>query len=151
MNARPASLAHKLDVLLVDDDPDYCELATAALRDCGQKYLLCVHDGQQALDYLRGEGNWQGRDTASQPRLVLLDLKMVGLQGLEVLRRIRAEPLTRDVPTVIHAGGDLQPVLRECYAAGANSVVRKTGDMDDLSRKLQGIFSFWLDANEPNG
>jgi len=140
----------KTDVLVVDDDPDYCELATAALKACGQQSVLCLHEGEQALDWLHGIGKFGERDTAHQPRLVLLDLKLAAMDGLEVLRRMRAEKATRNVPVVVVSGTDDQSVLRSCYEAGANSVVRKTADGRELERKMRGIFEFWLNVNEQN-
>ena len=136
------------DVLVVDDDSDYCELAVAALHACGQRNTLCLHDGTDALDYLHGRNRFGKRDVRFQPRLVLLDLKLVKVHGLEVIKRLRAEPCSRNVPVVVLSGTDDQQTLRECYDAGANSVVRKTVDYSELTRKMSGIFEFWLNVNE---
>ena len=143
-------MTQKIDVLVVDDDPDYCELAVAALKACGQRHVLCLHDGTDAIDYLRGANRFSGRDVRAQPRLVLLDLKLVRMHGLEVLRAMRADAAARDVPVVVMSATDDQKSLRECYEAGANSVVRKTVDYTELIRKLKGIFEFWLNINEQN-
>jgi CheY-like chemotaxis protein len=143
-------MSNKTDVLVVDDDPDYCELASAALKACGQQTVLCLHDGTDALDWLHGKGSHAGRSTAQQPRLVLLDLKLIRLDGLEVLRRMRSVQSTRNVPVVVVSGTDDQAVLRSCYEAGANSVVRKTADPAEFERKMRGIFEFWLNVNEQN-
>jgi len=145
------NMSTNIDVLVVDDDPDYCELTVAALNACGQRATLCLHDGTDALDYLHGINGFSGRDTADQPRLVLLDLKLVKVHGLEVLRRMRGEPCSRNVPVVVLSGTDDQQALRECYDAGANSVVRKTVDYSELTRKIRGIFEFWLNVNQENG
>ena len=139
-----------IDVLVVDDDPAYCELAVAALNACGQHNTLCVHDGTDALDFLHGRNEHSGRDVQHQPRLVLLDLKLVKVHGLEVIRAIRAQACTRNLPVVVLSGTDDQQVLRECYDAGANSVVSKTIDYGELTRKIRGIFEFWLNVNEEN-
>ena len=141
---------NRIDVLVVDDDPDYCELAEEALRSCGRHNVLCVHDGTDALDYMHAHGKFDGRDPRHQPRLVLLDLKMERMQGLEVVQRMRADQHTAHVPVIVLSGTDDQQALRACYDAGANSVVRKTADFNELRRKLGGIFAFWLDANEQN-
>lgn len=138
------------DVLVVDDDPDYCELALAALQACGQRSTLCVHDGEDALAYLHGAGRFSGRDLRSQPRLVLLDLNLVRVHGLEVIKRMRSDAASCDVPVVVLSGSDDQAALRACYEAGANSVVRKTVDYTELTRKIRGIFEFWLNVNEQN-
>lgn len=143
-------MTDNIDVLVIDDDPDYCELAVAALNACGQHKTLCLHDGKDALDYLHGTNNFDGRDVTQQPRLVLLDLKLVGINGLEVLKGIRAEPSSRNVAVVVLSGTDDQRALRECYDAGANSVVRKTVDYGELTRKIRGIFEFWLNVSEEN-
>ena len=143
-------MTQSIDVLVVDDDHDYCELAVAALKACGQRDILCLHDGTEAIDYLHGTNRFSGRDVRHQPRLVLLDLKLVRVHGLEVLRKMRAVPATHDVPVVVLSGTDDQQALRECYEAGANSVVRKTVDYAELTRKIHGIFEFWLNINEQN-
>ncbi|WP_298926537.1 response regulator [uncultured Ramlibacter sp.] len=143
-------MSNKTDVLVVDDDPDYCELASEALKACGQQTVLCLYDGTEALDWLHAKGPYAGRDTTAQPRLVLLDLKLVALDGLEVLRQMRAAQPTRNVPVVVVSGTDDQAVLRSCYEAGANSIVRKTADPAEFERKMRGIFEFWLNVNEQN-
>jgi CheY-like chemotaxis protein len=140
----------KIDVLVIDDDRDYCEMAVSALHTCGQRNVMCVHDGSDGLDYLHGANTYRGRDLKDQPRLVLLDLKMVRVHGLEVLKSMRAQPHSASVPVVVLSATDDQSALRECYGAGANSVVRKTSDADEFVRKMRGIFEFWLNVNEQN-
>lgn len=136
------------DVLVVDDDLDYCALAERALHACGQRDIVCVQQGQQALAFLKGEERFAGRDLSRLPRLALLDLKLPDMEGLELLRAIRAEPPWASLPVVVMSHSHDQALLRQCYQAGANSVVRKTTDYVELERKMRGIFEFWLNVNE---
>jgi two-component system response regulator len=95
-------LANERTILLVEDNPDDEELTIRALRKNGiVNELVVARDGVQALDYLFGAGNWAGRDTTRMPAVVLLDLKLPRIDGLEVLERMRAEPRTRFVPVVV--------------------------------------------------
>jgi CheY-like chemotaxis protein len=138
-------------ILIVDDNPDHRELAVAALRECCEPARIATAaDGAQALDYLLGRGQHEGREVRKQPRLVILDMKMAGMSGLEVLKAIRANPLTQSIPVVMLSASTEKDDLDGCYAAGANSVVRKSLDFQELRRKMKGMFDFWVTVNEAN-
>lgn len=136
-------------ILVIDDNPDHLELTVMALGECCDpgKVRTCA-DGAQALDYLFGRGAHAGRDTSQQPRLVILDMKLVRMNGLDVLRAIRQDPLTATIPVVMHSSSTERGDIAACYANGANSYVRKATDYDELRRKMRQVHDFWVTVNE---
>src|SRR3984957_18684242 len=116
-------------ILLVEDNADDEELTVRALKKNNVKNELVVaRDGVQALDYLFGTGAHAGRDTSVLPGLVLLDLKLPKIDGLEVLRRLRADERTRRMPVVVLTSSKEEPDLVKSYNLGANSYIRKPVD-----------------------
>lgn len=137
-------------ILVVDDNPDHLELTVMALAEgCGQKHIGTASDGAEALDYLFGRGAHSGRDTSRQPRLVVLDLKLVRLHGLEVLRTLRADPRTAALPILVHSSSTEKGDIAACYAAGANAYVGKATDYEELRRRMRHACEFWVTVNEP--
>ncbi|HZY20556.1 MAG TPA: response regulator [Ramlibacter sp.] len=137
-------------ILVVDDNPDHLELIVMALEDCcATARIVTASEGAQALDFLFGRGEHAGRDTTRQPRLVILDLKLVRLSGLEVLRAIRADPRTTTLPVVIHSSSVEDRDVAECYAGGASGYVRKATDFDDLRAKMRRLHDFWVLGSGP--
>lgn len=150
MNAQAPGGVEPL-VLVVDDNPDHRELIVAALGERADRArVLAAESGEAALDYLFARGPHAQRDARHQPRLVLLDMKMGALDGLAVLKAIRANPLTAALPVVMLSSGADRNELDRCYLAGANSVVRKSIDFDELRRKMAKIYEFWITVNEAN-
>lgn len=144
-----ATAAADVAILLVEDNPDHRELTLLALRECCDvSRLTAVEDGTQALDFLFGRGAFAGRDTRRLPRLVLLDMMLPRVHGLEVLKAMRAHTLTRGVPVVVLSGSTEKAELDSCYGAGANSVVRKSADFDEMRRKMRQVYEFWVTVNE---
>jgi two-component system response regulator len=138
-------------ILVVEDNPDHRELTVLALRECCEPARIgTAADGQEALDFLFGQGAHAGRDTRKQPRLVILDMKLTRLHGLDVLKAMRANPLTQSVPVVMLSSSTEKPELDSCYEAGANSVVRKSLDFEELRRKMRQVYDFWVTVNEAN-
>ncbi len=109
--------------------------------------VVAVRDGFQALDYLFGTGAYGGRDTRHQPELVLLDLKMPGMDGLEVLRHIRADTRTRLLPVVVLTSSTEQVDLVQSYALGANSYVPKPVDFTQFIEAARQLGAYWLSLN----
>ena len=137
-------------ILLVEDNPDEVELARHAFRKSGGlAQLIAVGSGVEALDYLFGQGAHAGRDRTDQPAVVLLDLKLPKLGGLEVLQRMRADPRTKCVPVVVLTSSRETQDLWSSYAAGANSYVRKPVDFDQFAAAVLLIAQYWLTLNEP--
>jgi two-component system response regulator len=136
-------------VLVIDDNPDHLELTTMALGEyCDPAEIATASDGVDALDYLFGRGAHSGRDTSQQPRLLILDMKLVRMHGLDVLKAVRANPLTATIPVVMHSSSTEKRDIAACYANGANSYVRKATDYDELRQKMRQIHDFWLTVNE---
>lgn len=132
-------------VLLVEDNPDDEELAIEALREHGVVNDIHVaRDGQEALDYLLGDGRMD-----PLPGLVLLDLKLPRVDGLEVLRRVRADPRTRLLPVAILTSSTEESDLLEGYSQGANCYVRKPVDFEQFADAVRTLGLFWLMINEP--
>src|ERR1700712_5454991 len=104
-------------VLVVDDNPDHLELTVMALGECcDPQRIVTAEDGVHALDYLLGRGSQSGRDTRQQPRLVILDMKLIRLNGVEVLRAIRADPRTAAIPVIMHSSSIEKADVAACYA-----------------------------------
>lgn len=136
-------------VLVIDDNPDHLELTLMAMGECcDPREVVTATDGVEALDYLFGRGAHAGRDTSRQPRLVILDMKLVRMHGLEVLQAIRADPRTATIPVVMHSSSTEKRDIAACYAHGANSYVRKATDYDELRRRMRQVLDFWLTVNE---
>lgn len=137
-------------ILLVEDDPDDEALAVRALRRGGIHHaIVVVRDGVEALDYLFATGTHAGRDPAALPRVVMLDLKLPRFDGLEVLRRIRADPRTRFLPVVILTSSDEERDRLNGYRYGANSYVRKPVDYDQFAESIRQLGLYWLLLNQP--
>jgi two-component system response regulator len=137
-------------ILLVEDNPDDELLTLRALRK--NKILnavTVVRDGAEALDYLFGAGEYAGRDTREMPQVVLLDLKLPKLDGLEVLRRLRAEELTRRLPVVVLTSSDEEQDILDSYDLGANSYVRKPVEFHQFIDALRQLGLYWLVLNQP--
>lgn len=134
-------------ILLVEDDSNDEELGRLALEANSIKCELVVaHDGPQALDYLWMRGSHASRDVAL-PKVVLLDLKLPKLSGIEVLRQIRNHPRTCHLPVVVFTSSKEESDLIECYRHGANAYVQKPIDFAEFSAALQQIGIFWVIAN----
>ena len=136
-------------ILVVDDNPDHLELTVMALQECCDPALIATaSDGVEALDWLLGRGSHASRETTHQPRLVILDMKLVRMHGLDVLRAIRADARTATLPVVMHSSSTQQGDIAACYAAGANSYIGKATDFDELRRKMRQAYEFWVTVNE---
>lgn len=141
---------NKKTILLVEDNPDDVKLTLHAFRRLNlANEIIVARDGVEALDYILGTGAHAGRDTHQQPALILLDLKLPRVSGLEFLRRLRGNPATRSLPVVIlttsHEEGDRAAV----YALGANSYVRKPVDYGEFIEAVSHLGLYWLLLNEP--
>jgi CheY-like chemotaxis protein len=138
-------------ILVVEDDPDHRELITLALHErCDRSRIALAASGPDALDYLFGRGAHAQRDTRRLPRLIILDLKMAPMGGLDVLKAIRGDSRTESIPVVVLSGSADKAELDRCYEAGANSVVRKTPHLDELRQKIGRVYDFWITVNEAN-
>jgi len=139
-----------IDVLLVEDNPDDAEFTLRALRKANVALRIAlVEDGVQALEFVFGTGGFAQRAGATLPRVVLLDLKLPKVDGLEVLRRIKGDPRTRALPTVMLTSSRERRDIQACYMAGANSYIVKPVEYAELIAKLGDLVRYWLQLNEP--
>ena len=137
------------EILLVEDTLDDELLTIRALAKNGIKNPVVVaRDGVEALDYLFGTGAYAGRDASITPTVVLLDLKLPRIDGLEVLRRVRADPRTRTTPVVILTSSREQQDIVTGYSIGANSYVRKPVDFTEFVKAIGHLGLYWLILNE---
>ena len=137
-------------ILLVEDNPSDIELTKRALKKAHiMNELVVAEDGQEALDYLFCAGPHAGRDTSDMPTLTLLDLKLPGIGGMEVLRRIRENERTRRLPVVILTSSNEEQDIARGYDLGVNSYIRKPVDFLQFAEAIQQLGLYWLVLNEP--
>ncbi|MBI4483970.1 MAG: response regulator [Acidobacteria bacterium] len=137
-------------ILLVEDNPKDEALTLRALKKNNvRNEVVVVHDGAEALDYVFATGAYVGRNPTDLPAVVLLDLKLPKIDGLEVLRRIRADERTKLLPVVILTSSNEQRDLLEGYSSGANSYVRKPVEFTGFSDAVCQLGLYWLILNEP--
>ena len=136
-------------ILLVEDNPDDEELTRLAFAESRvANELVVVRDGQEALDYLFANGKYAGRDVCVRPQLILLDLNLPKVDGLEVLRRIRADELTRLLPVVVMTTSREEQDLLDSYSSGANSYIQKPVDFNQFIEVVRQLGLYWLVLNE---
>ncbi len=137
-------------ILLIEDNPDDEMLTLRALRK--QKLanqIDVVRDGAEALDYLKAEGAYQDRDVSHIPQIIMLDLQLPKIDGLQVLEQIRHMPHTRTIPVVVLTSSDEEQDIVQSYSLGANSYVRKPVDFEDFIEAVGQIGLYWLLVNNP--
>jgi CheY-like chemotaxis protein len=147
-------LPDELDLLLVEDDPLEAELLLRPLRELAEPGRIgLARDGEEALDYLLGRGAYRHRLGGVLPRLVLLELKLPRLDGVEVLRTLRASPRTTTVPVVVLTSSAESREVAQCYQAGANSCVRKPIEFREFAETVRTLGRYWLRLNRaaPSG
>jgi CheY-like chemotaxis protein len=138
-----------LEILLVEDNPHDAELAILALKQRNlANRLVHVEDGRAALDFLFGVGTHKGRDVGLQPKVVLLDLKLPKVDGIEVLRQIRADERTKLVPVVILSSSRESRDVAMAYQLGANSYIVKPVDFENYCDAVTNMGMYWLLLNE---
>lgn len=141
--------SEKTRILLVEDNPDDEELTIEALKDSRVlNEIVVARDGAEALDYLFCTGKYAERDKATQPTLILLDLKLPKLDGLEVLKRIRSADATRLISVVILTSSKEESDLVKGYSLGANSYIRKPVDFVQFTEVVKQLSLYWLVLNE---
>lgn len=140
----------EVEILLVEDNPSDLEIALRALKDqniCNK--VQVARDGEEALDFIFCRGDHADRNIDDLPRVILLDLKLPLIDGLEVLRQIRADARTRCVPVVVLTSSTEERDVVESYALGVNSYIAKPVDFDQFSAAMHTIGMYWLLLNRP--
>lgn len=142
-------IASNKSILLVEDNPDDEALAIRALKrhHIGNE-IVVAHDGVEALDYLFGTGIYKGRNINIKPTVILLDLKLPRIDGLEVLRRLREDERTKLLPVVVLTTSNEEQDLLNSYSLGCNSYIRKPVDFMQFSDAIRQLGMYWLLMNE---
>lgn len=138
-----------VDILLVEDNKHDAELALMALEESNlANHVIRLKDGEEALNFVFAEGTYSERDINQQPKVILLDLKMPKIGGLEVLRGIRADERTRTIPVVILTSSKEEKDIAQCYELGANSYIVKPVGFDLLTQMVHDIGNYWVHLNQ---
>ena len=137
-------------ILLVEDNQDDEELTLIAFKKANiLNEIIITRDGQEALDFLYAQGDYAGRDPGDLPQVILLDLKLPKLSGLEVLERVRSDPRTRLVPVVVMTSSSEEEDILSSYRLGANSYVRKPVEFQRFADSVRQLGLYWLLINQP--
>ena len=140
----------EVEILLVEDNMDDAELAILALRKRNiANNLVHIENGAEALDFLFGKGKYAGRNIFDKPRVILLDLKMPKVDGIEVLKQIKANEETKTIPVVILTSSKENPDIEQAYLLGANSYMVKPVEFDNFTQAVGEIGMYWLLYNHP--
>lgn len=138
-------------ILLIEDNIDDERLTLRALRKNNiMNEVVVACDGQEAVDYLFGTGNYTGRDLSVMPAVIILDLKLPRLSGLDVLKRIREDQNTKRIPVVVLTSSEDEGQIEQSYALGANSFIKKPTDPSDFSEMVLQVAMYWLLLNRTN-
>ena len=135
-------------ILLVEDNPDDEALTLRAVRKNMPHGIVVARDGAEALEFLFGTGRYSGRDLTDGPLLMLLDLKLPKVNGLEVLRRTREDARTRSIPVIVFTSSTEEQDILDSYRLGANSYIRKPVDYGQFCQDMKQVMNYWLCVNQ---
>lgn len=139
-----------VEILLVEDNPTDAELATMALKERNlANKLVWVKDGAEALDFLFATGAYASRSVENRPKVVLLDLRLPKVDGLEVLRRIKSDPRTKNIPVAVVTSSKEDRDVIASYNLGVNSFISKPVDFDEFTKVVSELGFYWLLINRP--
>jgi two-component system, response regulator len=139
-----------VEILLVEDNPNDVELALHALKKHNlTNHIEIARDGAEALDFLFATGSYADRKVENGPKVVLLDLKLPKIDGLEVLRRVKADPRTRSIPIVVLTSSREERDIVESYELGVNSYITKPVNFDQFTEAVRHLGYYWLLLNQP--
>jgi two-component system response regulator len=138
-----------VDILLVEDSQSDAEMTIRALTKHNiANNLTHLKDGAQALDFLFATGIYKGRNTNNKPKVILLDLKMPKVNGIEVLAKIKADSKTRDIPVVVLTSSKEHPDVKKCYELGVNSYIVKPVEFSSFMKSISDLGMYWLGLNQ---
>lgn len=139
----------KVEILLVEDNPHDAEMTIRALKRVNlANKLIHVKDGAEALDFIFSRGAFTNRNTAEKPKVILLDIKMPKVDGIEVLRQIKADPYTKTIPVVIMTSSKEEQDVFTSYDLGVNSYVVKPVDFEGFAKAVSELGFYWLITNQ---
>ena len=140
----------QVEVLLVEDNPHDAEMTIRSLKKVNlANNLVHVRDGEEALDFIFAQGNFAGRDVINAPKVILLDIKMPKVDGIEVLRQLKSNEVTRCIPVVIMTSSKEEQDIISSYELGVNSYVVKPVDFHEFVNAIKELGVFWAVINEP--
>jgi len=143
-------MSKKLIILIAEDDPNDLELLRHVVTDHGVEVdFQSAHDGEQVVNYLRGQGQFGDRDLHPLPDIVVLDLKMPRMNGFEVLQWLRQEPGLTRIPAVVLSGSGLEADIEEAYRLGANTYFTKPGQLAELRKIIGALIDYWRRSQRP--
>lgn len=139
----------EVEILLVEDNSSDAEMTIEALKTNNlDKKLLHVKDGAAALEFIFAEGKYSSRHIENAPKIILLDLKMPKVSGIEVLQRIRADERSKRIPVVILTSSKEDPDIQKCYDLGANSYVVKPVEFNEFQKAIANLGLYWMEVNQ---
>lgn len=142
-------MENEIEILLVEDNPNDAEMTLRALKKNHlANRIIHLKDGAEALDFFHGTGNFSGRDITSLPKVVLLDLKMPKVDGIEVLRNLKSSPNTRSIPVVVLTSSKEDPDIKICYELGVNSYIVKPVGFENFLKAISELGFYWLLLNQ---
>ena len=135
----------EVEILLVEDSPDDAEMTIRALKKNGiANNLTHLKDGAEALEFIYGTGKYAGRNINNKPKVILLDLKMPKVDGIEVLRKIKSDSNTKTIPVVVLTSSKEDPDVRRCYELGVNSYIVKPVGFENFTKAISQMGLYWL-------
>jgi two-component system, response regulator len=140
----------EVEILLIEDNMNDAEMTIRALKKNNiANKLIHLKDGAQALDFLFGTGQFEGRDVNRKPKVILLDLKMPKVDGLEVLSRIKSDQRTKTIPVVVLTSSKEHPDIEMCYQLGVNSYIVKPVEFESFLKAVSDLGLYWMLLNQP--
>jgi two-component system response regulator len=141
---------NEIEILIVEDNPDDLEMTLRALRRAHLANNIHVaRDGAEALEFIFARGEYAGRKVENGPKVILLDLKLPKVDGLEVLRRVKEDPRTKMIPVVVLTSSKELPDVAECYKLGVNSYIVKPVNFERFAAAVSELGMYWLLLNQP--
>jgi len=142
-------LNQQVEIILVEDNPDDAVLAIRALKKQNlANNIVHLEDGSEALDFIYGTGPYTGRDLQNMPKMILLDLKMPKVNGMEVLEKVKSDVRTKMIPVVILTSSAEDPDIKKCYELGANSYIVKPVGFDNFAKTVNDLGMYWMILNK---
>jgi two-component system response regulator len=142
-------MTHGVEILLVEDNDNDAEMTIRALKKNNlANSLLHLSDGSEAIDYIFALGEYSNRHVEDTPRVIVLDLKMPKVGGMEVLKKLKSDERTQDIPVVVLTSSKEDPDIKKCYALGVNSYVVKPVEFEDFYKAISALGLYWMIVNQ---
>jgi two-component system, response regulator len=142
---------HEIEILLIEDNLNDAEMTIRALKQNNiTNKVLHLRDGEEALDFIFGTGQFEGRNINNKPKVILLDLKMPKIDGIEVLERIKSNERTKTIPVVMLTSSKEDPDIKKCYLLGTNSYIVKPVDFESFHIVIAKLGLYWTSNNQPH-